>query len=129
VTSDFVYARLHGDEELYVSGYDDAALDWWAARFTAWRAGGEPPDAKRVLGKASKKAKARDVFVYFDNDVKVRAPFDAMSLGRRLGVRPPAYQEGVAPEGGEVMELPRERWPSASRRGAPPRKSPRARRQ
>jgi hypothetical protein len=68
------------------------------------------------------------VFVYFDNDVKVRAPFDAMSLGRRLGVRPPAYLEGVAPESGEVMELPRERWPSA-RRDARPRKSPRARRQ
>jgi len=24
VTSDFVYARLHGDQELYTSGYDDA---------------------------------------------------------------------------------------------------------
>src|SRR2546422_398516 len=30
VTADFIYARLHGDEELYVSGYTDAALDWWA---------------------------------------------------------------------------------------------------
>jgi uncharacterized protein YecE (DUF72 family) len=26
------------------------------------------------------------VHVYFDNDVKVRAPYDAMSLARRLGV-------------------------------------------
>ena len=35
VTADFVYARLHGDEELYVSGYTDAALDQWAARVRA----------------------------------------------------------------------------------------------
>jgi uncharacterized protein YecE (DUF72 family) len=29
VTADFVYCRLHGSEELYVSGYDDKALDSW----------------------------------------------------------------------------------------------------
>ena len=27
VTADFVYVRLHGDKELYTSGYTDAALD------------------------------------------------------------------------------------------------------
>jgi uncharacterized protein YecE (DUF72 family) len=27
----------------------------------------------------------RDVFVYFDNDVKVRAPFDAARLAAKLG--------------------------------------------
>src|SRR5262249_15400957 len=32
VTADFVYVRLHGDEELYVSGYPAQALDAWAAR-------------------------------------------------------------------------------------------------
>jgi uncharacterized protein YecE (DUF72 family) len=26
----------------------------------------------------------RDVYVYFDNDAKVRAPFDAQALRRRL---------------------------------------------
>jgi uncharacterized protein YecE (DUF72 family) len=111
MTSDFVYARLHGDVELYVSGYGDSALDWWAARFKAWRQGTEPPDAKRLGGKPAKKAKARDVFVYFDNDVKVRAPFDAMSLARRLGACPATSQPMEAPEGGAVNELPRERWP------------------
>ena len=115
LTSDFVYARLHGDVELYVSGYGDAALDWWAARFAAWRSGAEPPDAKRILGKPGKKAKRRDVYVYFDNDVKVRAPFDAMGLAARLGGRPVTAEDGVAPERGEVNELPRERWPSARR--------------
>ena len=38
LTADFVYLRLHGDKELYASGYDDAALDRWAARIDAWRA-------------------------------------------------------------------------------------------
>ena len=62
VTADFVYARLHGDGELYVSGYTAEALDVWAGRTRAWI------------------AQNRDVYVYFDNDVKVRAPFDAMAL-------------------------------------------------
>ena len=35
VTADFVYVRLHGDKRLYVSGYDRAALDAWAARIAA----------------------------------------------------------------------------------------------
>ena len=30
VTTDFGYVRLHGAEELYVSGYDDKSLDAWA---------------------------------------------------------------------------------------------------
>ena len=32
VTSDFVYCRLHGSEELYASGYDEASLEDWADR-------------------------------------------------------------------------------------------------
>ena len=32
VTSDFVYCRLHGSEQLYASGYGDDALDVWAGR-------------------------------------------------------------------------------------------------
>jgi len=27
---------------------------------------------------------SRDVFVYFDNDLKVRAPFDAQSLQKKI---------------------------------------------
>jgi len=93
LTSDFVYCRLHGSEVLYTSGYDDAALDKWAARIVAWVNGKEAPDGDRASPQPGPKLAKRDVFVYFDNDVKVRAPRDAHSLivklekllGRRLG--------------------------------------------
>lgn len=84
VTSDFVYCRLHGSEELYASGYDEAVLDTWADRVAAWTQGGEPKDTKRIIGKAGPKRAARDVFVYFDNDAKVRAPIDAQGLMKRV---------------------------------------------
>ncbi|HZC69063.1 MAG TPA: DUF72 domain-containing protein [Jatrophihabitans sp.] len=68
VTADLVYVRLHGDVELYTSGYSDEALDTWAADIRRWADAGLA------------------VQVHFDNDVKVRAPFDAMSLAAKLGV-------------------------------------------
>jgi uncharacterized protein YecE (DUF72 family) len=86
VTADFLYLRLHGSEKLYASGYDDAALDDWARRIRAWAAGGEPRDAERIGPQAARKP--RDVFVYFDNDIKVRAPVDARALMGRLGLLP-----------------------------------------
>jgi uncharacterized protein YecE (DUF72 family) len=86
VTADFMYLRLHGDKELYASGYTDAALDRWAARIRAWSEGGEPPDAKKVVDKPASPRKGRDVYCYFDNDMKVHAPFDAKSLMRKLDV-------------------------------------------
>jgi len=67
VTADLVYLRLHGDRELYVSGYDDAALDRWAARIRDWAGQG------------------LDVWAFFDNDTKVRSPRDAMALIERVG--------------------------------------------
>jgi uncharacterized protein YecE (DUF72 family) len=82
LTSDFVYCRLHGSKELYASGYDEEALDQWASRVATWAKGGEPKDAERVNGAGSKRR--RDVFVYFDNDIKVRAPFDAHGLRERV---------------------------------------------
>ncbi len=68
VTADFVYVRLHGSRQLYVSGYTDAELDEWAAKVSGWR------------GPRS----GRDVYVYFDNDAKVHAPFDALRLRERV---------------------------------------------
>ena len=84
VTADFVYVRLHGDEELYASGYGEKALDDWARRIRAWRTGGVPTDVPRIE-RARPTRQARDVYCYFDNDAKVRAPFDARGLMERLG--------------------------------------------
>jgi uncharacterized protein YecE (DUF72 family) len=84
ITADFVYCRLHGAEELYVSGYDDPALDEWAALVRGWARGEDPSQAKRVLASTAARPAGRDVYVYFDNDAKVRAPADAASLIRRI---------------------------------------------
>lgn len=66
-TSDHVYVRLHGDAELYTSGYSAQALDSWAEKCRAWAGAG------------------LDVHVYFDNDAKGFAPHDAMALIERVG--------------------------------------------
>ena len=86
VTADFVYIRLHGAEELYASGYSDQALDRWANRIRAWSTGGQPDDAKLISDKPPPARASRDVYCYFDNDIKVRAPFDARSLIDKLGL-------------------------------------------
>jgi uncharacterized protein YecE (DUF72 family) len=83
-TTDFVYCRLHGSRELYASGYGPKALATWTDRIAAW-ASGNPPSGTRVSPFSPKEeAHPHDVYVYFDNDMKVRAPADALSLERRL---------------------------------------------
>jgi uncharacterized protein YecE (DUF72 family) len=89
LTADFVYLRLHGDVELYASGYTDAALDRWAQRIRAWHGGAEPRDARLISDRPAPSRKARSVYCYFDNDIKVKAPFDAASLQRKLGLNSP----------------------------------------
>lgn len=86
LTADFVYVRLHGDEELYASGYSEAALDRWAARFDAWSQGCQVPDAHLASPKQARRRARRDIYCYFDNDVKVHAPYDAATLTRKLGM-------------------------------------------
>ena len=79
VTADFVYVRLHGSRQLYVSGYTSRELNEWARRIRGW-----------CLGDSG--TKGRDVYVYFDNDAKVHAPHDAIALTERavdLGVNVP----------------------------------------
>ncbi len=89
VTADFMYLRLHGDEDLYASGYSEAALERWAQRIRAWSTGSQPEDARLVSTKAAPKRASRDIFCYFDNDIKVHAPFDAQRLMAKLGVVAP----------------------------------------
>jgi uncharacterized protein YecE (DUF72 family) len=84
VTSDFVYCRLHGSEVLYSSGYSKAAIEGWATRVAAWAKGGESGDGDYASTKKAAKRAKRDVFVYFDNDAKVRAPRDAKRLQARM---------------------------------------------
>ena len=98
VTADFVYVRLHGSTELYTSGYTTRELSHWAGRIQRWRAGQSSPKEVRISA-AVPQRKTRDVYVYFDNDVKVRAPFDAINLQRLLDgqrpLRPPKVLNGV----------------------------------
>ncbi len=99
VTSDFVYCRLHGSEQLYASGYDAEALDIWAQRLVTWATGGEVHNGRRASQHNAPRRKRRDVFVYFDNDMKVRAPFDAKQLGERVDkllARPDLSQQRCA---------------------------------
>jgi uncharacterized protein YecE (DUF72 family) len=93
VTADFMYLRLHGDKELYRSGYRPQAIGRWAERIRAWSAGDEPEDlpegAVRVAEPVPHVEDGRDVYCFFDNtDVKLRAPADAQSLMRALGQTP-----------------------------------------
>jgi uncharacterized protein YecE (DUF72 family) len=85
VTSDFVYCRLHGSEELYVSAYGDATLSMWADRIAAW-ATGKTAEGRRAC-EVCAVARPRDVYVYFDNDAKVHAPFDAQRLQAKVKER------------------------------------------
>ena len=90
ITSDFVYMRLHGDKKLYQSGYSDKSLARWAKRIAAWHRGAEPGDARKISRRKPPTRKPRDIYCFFDNtDVKLRAPFDAQSLARKLGVAGP----------------------------------------
>jgi uncharacterized protein YecE (DUF72 family) len=89
VTADFVYVRLHGAEQLYVSGYGPRQLEAWATKIRGW--------STREL----------DVYVYFDNDVKVRAPFDALNLRRLLSGLPFVEPPDVL---AKVTEEPRSDW-------------------
>lgn len=95
LTSDFVYIRLHGAEDLYASQYSDSQLDWWAQRCRLWASGGEPDDAKRVSQDRAP-PQLRDVYVYFDNDAKVHAPFDAARLAQRLALSPDLLPQAQA---------------------------------
>jgi uncharacterized protein YecE (DUF72 family) len=61
-TAGFAYLRLHGSTVLYASRYEDPEIATWAGRVCALRDDG------------------LDVHVYFDNDARAHAPFDALRL-------------------------------------------------
>lgn len=86
LTADFMYLRLHGDKQLYTSGYDEDALTRWEQRTRLWHQGRQPRDAHRVSRRADSSRASRELYCYFDNDVKVRAPYDARRLLEKLGM-------------------------------------------
>jgi uncharacterized protein YecE (DUF72 family) len=61
-TADFVYIRGHGPAGDYQGHYPESTLRDWARRISSW------------------KKQGYDVLVYFDNDQKSAAPFDALRL-------------------------------------------------
>ena len=85
VTADFMYLRLHGDKQLYASGYTRGRAGTLVRTHPrlATRPRARDASAREWRGDVSQ---TRDVFCYFDNDVKVRAPFDADRLMQKLGL-------------------------------------------
>ncbi|MEO6054791.1 MAG: DUF72 domain-containing protein [Chthoniobacterales bacterium] len=84
ITGDFIYMRLHGDAKLYVNGYTETALKRWAKRMKSWSEGRQVTDAKTLTSRRLGSRKKKDVYVYFDNDSKVKAPRDAKRLRELL---------------------------------------------
>lgn len=84
VTGDFVYARLQTGSDDNVDCYTPKGLDEWAARARTWAQGGMPEDLPRADPSTQAEVKLRDVFVYFITEGKVRAPFGAMALMKRI---------------------------------------------
>ncbi|SFF94636.1 Uncharacterized conserved protein YecE, DUF72 family [Novosphingobium sp. CF614] len=66
-TGPFTYARLQHAREEVATGYDAQALDRWARKAGDWAQGG------------------REVFVFFINGAKLRAPAAAEAFLKRLG--------------------------------------------
>jgi uncharacterized protein YecE (DUF72 family) len=64
-TADFAYARLQRMSEDVATGYDDAALDGFAAKAREWQ-------------------KRGDAYIFMINGAKVRAPAAALALQERL---------------------------------------------
>ncbi len=110
VTADFIYVRLHGDEVLYASGYSDEALTEWARKIAAWARGGQATGVRTLASPGRRATGGRDVYVYFDNDVKVRAPFDAMTLAQFLKLGP--GPDAPPPDPAAIAEEPRSVWPA-----------------
>ncbi|HUZ91345.1 MAG TPA: DUF72 domain-containing protein [Methylocella sp.] len=84
VTSSFVYARLQRSSEDEKRGYPAEALALWAQRAFAWSQGKVPNDLEPVAGPEMSPPKSRDVFIYFINGFKPKAPAAAMALIERL---------------------------------------------
>jgi len=84
-TADFIYARLMRADAAEPGGYAPPALDAWRERVRQWSRGEEPSELPRVEPARKPASGSRDVFVYFINGAKERAPAAALALLERLG--------------------------------------------
>ena len=89
LTSDFVYLRLQDAKAEIDTGYGPEALDTWTALARSWQRGDEPEQFPLIAAKDGRRM-ARDVFVYFINGAKERAPAAAEAMLERLA-RSPDY--------------------------------------
>lgn len=83
-TGDFVYARLRRSVSNEETGYPATDIGRWAQRARSWAGGSEPTDLHRIEPARSGAGVSRDVFIYFINGAKERAPAAAMALIRKL---------------------------------------------
>jgi uncharacterized protein YecE (DUF72 family) len=86
VTADFIYGRMHGQEEKFKKGYTKETLSWFAKRVESWMSGKQPKDAMCVVDKGPA-TKKRDAFIYFDTEEKIYAPHDALNFTKLLKLR------------------------------------------
>jgi uncharacterized protein YecE (DUF72 family) len=79
VSADFVYARLRRCQSKEPTGYPKREIGEWARRATEWASGSLPDDLAYIEDLKSTTIR-RDVFVFFINGAKERAPAAARAL-------------------------------------------------
>jgi uncharacterized protein YecE (DUF72 family) len=79
-TADFVYTRLRRAQADIETGYSEQALDEWTQRARMWARGAAPDDLPRIDSTAGAPSGPREVFMFFINGAKERAPAAAMRL-------------------------------------------------
>ena len=85
LTSSFVYARLRRSAASVATGYSLTALKQWSRRAETWARGSEPAGLPRIAPKPKMAGTPREVFIYFINGAKERAPAAAQKLISILG--------------------------------------------
>jgi uncharacterized protein YecE (DUF72 family) len=86
VTADFVYARLMKAQSKLKTGYAPKALKEWVGRANAWAQGAEPAGLPRIEKNKAPKT-TREVFVFFINGAKERAPAAAAEFIKLIETR------------------------------------------
>ena len=82
-TGDFIYARLQRGRNEEPTCYPPSEIDRWADRVKIWSRGDEPEELGRI-GEKWVRPEGRDVFLFFINKGKVRAPAAAEALLARV---------------------------------------------